>query len=160
MPVIFIGHGNPMNVLQDNAFTRDWERIGREVSRPKAILSISAHWITPGRTLVHVGERPETIHDFGGFPDEMYDQEYPAPGSPSIARETIASVASVAIGEDTEWGFDHGTWTVMKRMFPDADIPTYQLSIDYAKPPLYHYEIAKELRRLRNNGYSFSEAGM
>lgn len=152
MPVLFIGHGNPMNVLLDNSFTRDWERVGASLPRPKAVLSISAHWLTPGATKVHVAENPRIIYDFYGFPDEMYSQEYDAPGSPEYAKATSAAVTKAEIAADAGWGLDHGTWTVMKRLFPDADVPVYQMSLDYSKEPSYHYELAADLSSLRRQG--------
>ena len=152
MPVVFVGHGNPMNILSDNRFTQEWARIGRELPRPKAILSISAHWITPGKTMVHVREDPRIIYDFYGFPDEMYQQQYDVAGSSVWARRAEEAITSVDIAEDTEWGLDHGSWTVLIKMFPLADIPVFQMSIDYSKPPQFHYELTRELAALRREG--------
>ena len=152
MPVIFVGHGNPMNAVGNNEFTREWERIGRQLAKPIAVLSISAHWLTPGTTKIHVEPNPRIIYDFYGFPDELYAQRYPAPGSAIWARKAIEAISSIPVREDSDWGLDHGTWTVMKRMFPDADVPIFQMSIDYEKPPLFHYELARELIALRREG--------
>lgn len=151
MPVLFTGHGNPMNAIMRNEFSETWKRLGRELPRPKAILSVSAHWLTRG-TYVTAMERPKTIHDFGGFPKELFDAQYPAPGTPDFAKETARIVKSVTVQEDYEWGLDHGTWSVLLPMFPQADIPVFQLSIDYYKPAQYHYELAKELYELRKKG--------
>ena len=152
MPLMFVGHGNPMNAILDNSFSRTWKEIGKKLPRPKAILSISAHWITRNATKVTAMERPETIHDFGGFPEELYAQQYPAPGSPQFARETQSLVATPELGLDYDWGLDHGTWSVLKPMFPLADIPVYQLSLDYSRPPQFHYDLGQELKPLRVKG--------
>lgn len=151
MPVLFVGHGNPMNAIEDNAFSRAWTRVGSELPRPRAILSVSAHWESPG-TRVTVQERPETIHDFYGFPESLRLQTYPAPGSPALAALVREVAGTAAIGEDTEWGLDHGTWSVLKRMFPMADVPVVQLSLDQAKTPARHFDLARELRPLRDRG--------
>ncbi len=152
MPVMFVGHGNPMNAILDNSFRRTWQDIGKKLPRPQAILSISAHWITRNITKVTAMEKPETIHDFGGFPEELYRQQYPAPGSPQLARETQRMVSRPEVELDFDWGLDHGTWSVLKPMFPLADIPVYQLSLDYSQPPQFHFDLGKELRALRNRG--------
>lgn len=151
MPVLFVGHGNPMNAIEENEFSRTWREMGKVLPRPKAILCVSAHWLTKG-TYVTAMTKPKTIHDFGGFPDELFAAQYPAPGSPEMATETIRQVRTVGVKEDFEWGLDHGCWSVLKPMFPQADIPAFQLSIDYSQPPSFHYELAKELKELRNKG--------
>lgn len=151
MPVLFIGHGSPMNGIENNEFSARWEELGREIAQPKAVLVISAHWLTRG-THVTAMEKPKTIHDFGGFPDELFKVQYPAPGSPELARETQKLVTSTSVGLDHDWGLDHGTWSIVRRMYPEANIPVLQLSIDYARPAAYHYELAKELAALRRKG--------
>jgi 4,5-DOPA dioxygenase extradiol len=151
MPALFIGHGSPMNAIEDNEFSRSWKKLGSDLPHPRAILCISAHWLTKG-TKVTAASKPETIHDFGGFPDKLFAQQYPAPGSPEFAEETIKTVTSVSIEKDHEWGLDHGTWSVLLPMYPKADIPVFQLSLDYSKPPVYHYQLAKELAVLRRKG--------
>lgn len=150
LPVLFIGHGNPMNALEDNDFTRAWKNIGNSV-RPRAILCISAHWLTRG-TYVTAMDRPKTIHDFYGFPRELMEYEYQAPGSPSDAKNIIEKVNYTQVAEDHDWGLDHGTWSILAKMYPDADIPVFQMSIDIRKPMEYHYELAKELKYLREKG--------
>jgi 4,5-DOPA dioxygenase extradiol len=151
MPALFVGHGSPMNAIEDNEFSRAWAEVGRALPRPGAILCISAHWETYG-TLVTGMERPETIHDFGGFPPALYAMRYPAPGSPELARLTQAIVQKTQVRLDQTWGLDHGTWSVLCRMFPDADIPVIQLSLDQTQAPEFHYALGKELRVLRNKG--------
>ncbi len=151
MPVLFIGHGSPMNGIEDNEYSASWAKLAGEMPLPKAVLCISAHWLTQG-TLVTAMEKPETIHDFGGFPQALFDVQYPAPGSPTVAEATRQAVKSVAVKPDHEWGLDHGAWTVIRRMYPDADVPVVQLSIDYHKPPQYHYNLGKELAGLREKG--------
>lgn len=152
MPAIFIGHGSPMNALQDNDFTRMLRRWGRELPRPQAILSVSAHWLTPGLSAVGVHEKPTTIHDFGGFPAALHAMQYPAPGAPSLAREAAARVRQTRVITTTEWGLDHGSWTVLHHLFPQADVPVFQLSIDYDKPGPYHLAIGRDLAALRERG--------
>lgn len=152
MPFIFVGHGNPMNAILDNEFSREWARVGSELPRPTAILCISAHWLTPGSTQVTAMDLPETIHDFGGFPQDLFDMQYPAPGAPDYAQKTIELIRKTEVIEDYRWGIDHGTWSVLVKMFPDADIPVYQLSMDYSREPQYHYDLARELAELRNHG--------
>ena len=152
MPLMFVGHGNPMNAISDNSFTKTWKEIGTQLPRPKAILSISAHWLTRNSTKVTAMEKPETVHDFGGFPQQLYDQTYPAPGSPEFARQTQQLVPKPEIALDYDWGLDHGTWSVLLPMFPLSDIPVYQLSIDYSKPPQFHYDLGKQLKALREKG--------
>ena len=131
MPVLFIGHGSPMNAVQDNEFTRTLRGWGTQLRRPKAILVVSAHWLTPGATSVGVQERPKTIHDFGGFPKALFDMQYPAPGAPDFAREAATLVHRAKVLPSEDWGLDHGTWTVLHHLYPDADVPVFQLSIDY-----------------------------
>ncbi|WP_343691860.1 4,5-DOPA dioxygenase extradiol [Chitinophaga sp.] len=148
MPVLFIGHGSPMNGIEDTEFSRRWAQMGKEIPTPKAVLVISAHWYTQG-TKITAMEHPKTIHDFGGFPKELFAVQYPAPGNPDLARET-ASLIHASL--DHDWGLDHGTWTVVRHMYPKANIPVLQLSIDYSKGPQYHYDLAKELFALRRKG--------
>ena len=150
-PVLFIGHGSPMNGIEDNEFSSTWAKMGREIVKPKAVLVISAHWLTRG-TYVTAMEHPKTIHDFGGFPQELFDVQYPAKGNPALAEETKKIVTTTNVILDHDWGLDHGTWTVVRHMYPDADIPVLQLSIDYNRPPNYHYELAKEIASLRKKG--------
>ena len=151
MPVLFIGHGSPMNAIDDNAYHKSWQALGKKLPRPQAILSISAHWLTTG-TKVTGMSHPKTIHDFGGFPKKLFEQEYPAPGSPEFATLTKELVNYSHIQSDDTWGLDHGTWSVLLPMYPAADIPVYQLSLDYDQPPTYHYEIGKQLSKLRDKG--------
>lgn len=151
MPVLFVGHGNPMNALEKNEYHNTWSDLGKRLPRPKAILCVSAHWLSNG-TKVTAMERPKTIHDFGGFPQELFDVQYPVPGSPDFAKETQALITKTKVQSDLEWGLDHGTWSVLLPMFPKADIPVFQLSIDYTQPPQYHYDLAKELAALRKKG--------
>jgi 4,5-DOPA dioxygenase extradiol len=153
MPVWFIGHGSPMNVLEDNAFTKSLFKTASSLKeKPNAILVISAHWLTRQGTYVAVTEKPETIYDFYGFPEAMYKVQYPAPGSPTFAKEVKEIVTSTQVEEDKDWGLDHGAWTVLKHAFPDADIPVFQMSIDYSKPAEYHFKLASELQSLRKKG--------
>lgn len=151
MPAVFFGHGNPMNALLDNGYTRGWAAIGKEVPRPNAILSVSAHWYIPG-TSVTATPAPRTIHDFGGFPPELYQIDYPAPGHPALADRVRGLLAPMSVNLDEDWGLDHGTWTVLRHAFPRADIPVVQLSIDKRKPPEYHFEVGKRLAPLRDEG--------
>jgi 4,5-DOPA dioxygenase extradiol len=150
-PVLFIGHGSPMNGIEDNEFSRTWTKFGAEIPKPKAVLVVSAHWLTKG-TQITAMEIPKTIHDFGGFPKALFEVQYPAKGSPELAKETANLLQSTHIGLDHDWGLDHGTWTVVRHMYPNADIPILQLSIDYSKPPQYHFDLAKQLKALRNKG--------
>lgn len=159
MPLMFVGHGNPMNAILDNLYSRTWREIGKSLPRPKAILSISAHWNTPDTTMVTAMDRPKTIHDFGGFPPEMYEIEYPAPGLPEAARATQQAITRPPVTLDFDWGLDHGTWSVLLSMFPEADIPVYQLSIDYSRPMDFHYEIGRQLRALREQGVLIMGSG-
>ncbi len=158
MPVLFVGHGNPMNAITDNEYSRAWAEIGRKLSPPKAILCISAHWLTNG-TAVTMTAKPETIHDFGGFPDELFKVQYPAPGAPDYAKMAISNITSTKVHEDFEWGLDHGAWSIFKSMYPKADVPVFQMSIDYSKSPGYHYQLAKELTALRQKGVLIVASG-
>ena len=150
-PVLFIGHGSPMNAIEENEFVEGWEEVAKTLPKPNAILCISAHWETKG-TSVTVMEKPITIHDFGGFPRKLFEVQYPAPGSPELAREIKGIFKKTEIGLDKKWGLDHGCWSVLKRMFPDANIPVVQMSLDYSQPVQTHYELAKELSPLRKKG--------
>lgn len=158
MPALFVGHGNPMNAIEDNVFSRGMKAVGKELPKPKAILMISAHWETKG-TFVTAQEHPETIHDFGGFPPELFAAQYPAPGSKWLAEETKNTVKKTSVELNGDWGFDHGCWSVTKNMFPNADIPIIQLSLDYTKDAVYHYELAKELATLRTKGVMIIGSG-
>lgn len=153
MPVLFLGHGSPMNVILDNDYRRSWQALGKDLltryPKPELILCISAHWLTKGWCLTAM-EKPKTIHDFGGFPQELFDQQYPAPGSPEAAQEIAFQIGADL--DHTEWGLDHGTWGVLKPMFPDADIPTLQLSLDWNVHPTKHFEMGQKLRALRDRG--------
>jgi 4,5-DOPA dioxygenase extradiol len=152
MPALFIGHGSPMNALQVNDFTRTLNKIASRIARPEAILSISAHWMTEGSWVTKM-DRPKTIHDFYGFPKSLFDVQYPAPGSPELADEIIGLVSDQKIHADTEaWGLDHGTWSVMRHMYPEANIPVVQLSLHMAQPGAYHFGLGQELAKLRNRG--------
>lgn len=151
MPVLFVGHGSPMNAIEDNEFSQRWRKMAEEVPVPKAVLCISAHWLTQG-TFVTAMESPRTIHDFGGFPQELFQAQYPAPGSPELADQASSLVKSTTVGLDHDWGLDHGCWSVVKQMYPHAEIPVLQFSIDYHKPPQYHYDLGKELFELRKKG--------
>ncbi len=152
MPAIFFGHGNPLNALLSNQYTEAWSAIGNSISRPKAMLCVSAHWYLPG-TAVTAMAKPRTIHDFGGFPRELYEMEYPAPGSPELARRVRELLEPVPVQLDEErWGLDHGTWSVLCHVFPNAEIPVVQLSIDETEPPDFHYELGKRLATLRDEG--------
>lgn len=151
MPAIFFGHGNPLNALQDNTYTQGWAAIGAAIPRPKAVLAVSAHWYFPG-TSVTAMSAPRTIHDFGGFPAELYQVKYPAPGDPDLARRVRDLLAPLDVGLDQRWGLDHGTWSVLCHVFPQADIPVVQLSIDETQPPVFHYELGRRLAPLRDEG--------
>lgn len=148
--VLFVGHGNPMNAILENEITEGWRKIGQHL-QPKAILCVSAHWETRG-THVTMSPKPETIHDFGGFPPALYAMQYPAPGTPELATSVIDSVKTVSVLEDYDWGLDHGTWSVLVKMFPKADVPVFQMSLDYKLSMREHYELAKELSFLRHRG--------
>ena len=151
MPVLFLGHGNPMNAIEENQFVQGFRNIGKEVPHPNAILCISAHWLTKG-TKVTAIEMPQTIHDFGGFPQALFDVQYPAPGSPELAKETQQILSPTQVDLDDSWGLDHGAWTVIKHLYPKADVPVIQMSIDYSQPVQYHFELAKKLNALRDKG--------
>ena len=151
MPVLFLGHGSPMNAIEENEFVAGFRKISKTITKPKAILCISAHWETKG-TYVTAMEHPRTIHDFGGFPKELFEVQYPAPGSPTLAKQTKELVSKTTVALDDKWGLDHGAWSVIKHLYPDADVPTIQLSLDYTKPAKYHFELAQELSKLREKG--------
>lgn len=152
MPALFVGHGSPMNAIEDNAWSRTWREVGERLPRPAAILCVSAHWMTRGATLVHVGEQPRTIHDFGGFPAELFAQLYPAPGAPGFAEAAIGMPRSSPMRADHEWGLDHGAWSVLMHLFPQADVPVFQLSLDLSLPLQAHLDLARELKPLRERG--------
>jgi 4,5-DOPA dioxygenase extradiol len=158
MPVMFVGHGSPMNAILDNRWSRAWVELGAVLRRPNAILCVSAHWQTTG-SMVTAMERPRTIHDFYGFPDELNRTLYPAPGAPEVAGQTKALVKKTPIGLDAAWGLDHGTWSVLVRMFPRADVPVFQLSLDHTQGAAWHYELARELRPLRDRGVLIMGSG-
>lgn len=158
MPAVFFGHGNPMNALQSNAWTEAWAAIGKSIPKPKAIVCVSAHWYLQA-TLVTAMERPRTIHDFGGFPRELYEVDYPAPGDPKLAGHVRNLLASVPVGLDNRWGLDHGTWSVLCHVFPEADVPIVQLSIDETQPAKFHYDTAKRLAGLRDEGILIMGSG-
>jgi 4,5-DOPA dioxygenase extradiol len=158
MPVIFLGHGNPMNALQINDYTKTWANIGTEIPRPKAVLSISAHWYIP-RTAVTAMSAPRTIHDFGGFPQDLYNVKYPAPGDPALANRIRALLSPHSVDLDEQWGLDHGTWSVLCHIYPKADVPVVQLSIDLTKSAAFHYEIGKMLAPLREEGFLIIGSG-
>lgn len=151
MPLLFLGHGSPMNAIEDNEFVASFQKLGKDIERPSAILVISAHWETRG-TFVTAMEHPATIHDFGGFPQALFDVQYPAPGSPELAVATQQLVSHTDVQLDDKWGLDHGSWSVVKHLYPQADVPVIQMSIDYTQPASYHYELAKELAKLRHKG--------
>jgi 4,5-DOPA dioxygenase extradiol len=151
MPVLFIGHGSPMNAIEDNEFTRGWKNMLMYVPKPKAILMVSAHWETKG-TFVTALQKPQTIHDFGGFPQKLFEVQYPANGSTWLAEETQRVIQSAPVGLDTTWGLDHGAWSVLRHLYPEADVPVVQLSLDYTKNTAYHYDLAKQLQGLRQKG--------
>src|ERR1051326_3111277 len=151
LPSIFFGHGNPMNALAENAYTAAWRRMGIDLPKPRAILSISAHWFVPG-TGVTVSTSPRTIHDFGGFPRELYQVQYAAPGDPELARRVQGLLQPLPVQLDTSWGLDHGTWSVLCHVYPHADIPVVQLSIDKARPAMFHFQVGQKLAQLRDEG--------
>jgi len=151
MPVLFLGHGSPMNAIEENEFVQGWREIGKTLPKPNAVLCISAHWETIG-TFVTAMEKPKTIHDFCGFPKELYEVQYPAPGSPELAKEVRNIITKKEVGLDDKWGLDHGAWSVIKHLYPNADVPVIQMSLDNSQSPQYHYDLAKELSTLRNKG--------
>lgn len=150
-PVLFLGHGSPMNAIEENEFVEGFRKMAAIIPKPNFILCVSAHWETKG-TFVTAMENPPTIHDFGGFPKELFEVQYPAPGSPNLAKETKALVTKTNVGLDDKWGLDHGAWSVIKHLYPQADVPAIQLSLDYAQNAQYHYELARELKSLREKG--------
>ena len=152
MPVVFLGHGSPMNAIEDTEFSRAWTGLGQALPQPRAILVVSAHWMSRGTTLVNVTAQPETIHDFYGFPDALFAQQYPAPGAPEIAREVVTLLASHHGAADETWGLDHGAWTVLKFLYPEADVPVFQVSIDMTRGLDYQLEIGQALSELRDRG--------
>lgn len=151
MPVLFIGHGNPMNAIYDNSFTQSLNKLGKTLEKPNAILVISAHWQTIG-TYVSTNPWPQTIYDFGGFPKELFEVKYEPKGHPKLAKELISTVTSVAVKEKIEMGLDHGAWTVLRHIYPDADVPVFEMSIDFEKSPAFHYNLGRELGKLREKG--------
>lgn len=152
MPLVFLGHGSPMHAIEDTEFSRAWSQLGQTLPRPNAILVVSAHWMTRGTTLVDVSALPRTIHDFRGFPEELYAQQYPAQGAPELAREVVSLLASHHAAEDDTWGLDHGAWAVLKFMYPSADVPVFQVSIDMTQGLDYQLEIGASLSDLRDRG--------
>jgi 4,5-DOPA dioxygenase extradiol len=158
MPVLFVGHGSPMNGIEDNAFARGWQEVAKRLPRPKAILCVSAHWETDG-TQVTAMDQPRTIHDFGGFPRELYEIAYPAPGDPALAQELARRMTHAKVSLDRSWGLDHGCWVVLRRMFPAADVPVVQLSLDYTQPAARHYQIGVELASFRRDGVLIVASG-
>lgn len=158
MPVLFLGHGSPMNALEDNVFTRSWAMLARQSPTPRAIVAISAHWLTRGLAVTAMA-RPQTIHDFGAFPRALFEVRYPAPGSPEVAREIAEFLQPLPVQLSQDWGLDHGTWSVLVHAFPNADIPVLQLSLDRTQPLEYHYELGRKLRALRERGILFIGTG-
>ena len=151
LPVLFLGHGSPMNAIEENEFVAGFRKIGKEIPKPNAVLCISAHWETSG-TYVTAMDKPRTIHDFGGFPQELYQVQYPAPGCPDLAKETQQLVTTSQVGLDDKWGLDHGVWSVIKHLYPNADVPVIQMSLDRGRTPQQHYDLAKEIVSLRKKG--------
>jgi 4,5-DOPA dioxygenase extradiol len=151
MPAIFLGHGNPMNAIEPSRYSMAWQALGGRLPRPQAILSVSAHWLTRGSAVTAMA-KPQTIHDFGGFPQALYQVQYPAPGDPALAARVAELLAPLPVAMNQDWGLDHGTWSVLVHLFPQADIPVVQLSLDASQPPRYHYELAGKLAPLRDEG--------
>jgi 4,5-DOPA dioxygenase extradiol len=151
MPILFLGHGSPMNAIEENQFVEGFRKVGKTIPKPNAILCISAHWLTKG-TKVTAMDLPPTIHDFGGFPQALFDVQYAAPGSPELAKETQQILSPISVELDESWGLDHGAWSVIKHLYPNADIPVIQMSIDYNQPMNYHFELANKLQSLREKG--------
>ncbi len=151
MPVLFLGHGSPMNAIEENVFVQGFRQVGKEIPMPAAILCVSAHWEANG-TFVTAMEKPKTIHDFSVFPKELYEVQYPAPGNPELAKEIKDQVKKTEVGLDVNWGLDHGAWSVIKHLYPGAEVPVVQMSLDYRQPPQFHFELAKELSLLRKKG--------
>ncbi len=158
MPAVFFGHGSPMNALEDNLYTRAWARLGAELPRPRAILAISAHYYGPG-THVTAMERPPTIHDFGNFPPELHAFQYPAPGDPALAARVVELLAPLPVTADDGWGLDHGTWSVLAHVYPRADVPVVQLSMDENQPPAFHYALGQRLAALRDENVLVMASG-
>lgn len=158
LPALFFGHGNPMNAITDNGYTAVWRRIGQNTPKPRAILAISAHWFVPG-TSVTISTTPRTIHDFGGFPSELYQVQYPAPGDASLAQRVQRLLSPLEVGSDRSWGLDHGTWSVLRHLYPAADIPVVQLSIDETRPAAFHFAIGEKLAPLREEGVLIMGSG-
>ena len=158
MPVLFFGHGNPLNALDNNDYTQAWNAIGKSLPRPRAVLAISAHWYIPG-THVTTNDYPRTIHDFGGFPRPLYEMQYPAPGDRGLAGRLTTMLAPTPVLGDESWGLDHGTWAVLSHVFPDASIPVVQLSIDETEAPPFHYDLGTQLRALRDDGVLIAASG-
>lgn len=158
-PLLFIGHGSPMNAIEDTKYTREWQRMGKTLAVPRAILMISAHWITPGETRIATSKEPDMIYDMYGFPDELYQVRYSAPGSPVIAREILTTLSDFDIHNDPERGLDHAVWSVLIHLFPKQDIPVVSLSVDYDQTPEWHYEFGQKLRTLREQGILIIASG-
>ena len=158
MPAIFFGHGNPLNAILRNNYTNAWTTMGQAIPRPRAVLAVSAHWYLPG-TLVTAMTAPRTIHDFGGFPQELYAVKYPSPGDPNLAQHVKDLLAPLSVALDNHWGLDHGTWSVLCHLFPEADVPVVQLSIDETQPPAFHYELGRHLGALRDEGILLMGSG-
>lgn len=152
MPLVFLGHGSPMNAIEDTRYSRAWSELGKSLPRPRAILVVSAHWMTKGTTLVDVSAVPRTIHDFYGFPDALYREQYPAKGDPALAREVVTLLASHHGAEDDTWGLDHGAWTILKFLYPEANVPVFQVSIDMGRGLDYQLEVGRALSDLRDRG--------
>jgi 4,5-DOPA dioxygenase extradiol len=151
MPAVFFGHGSPMNALERNRYTDAWRQIGASMPKPKSVLCVSAHWMTRG-TAVTAMDKPRTIHDFGGFPQELFEVQYPAPGSPALAARVRELLAPTEVQQDQSWGLDHGTWSVLAHVYPDANVPVVQLSLDASQPTRYHYDLGARLAPLRGEG--------
>jgi len=158
MPAVFFGHGSPMHALGDDIYTQTWQALGRQLPRPQAILMVSAHWTTHG-TQVTAMAQPRTIHDFGGFPQALFDMRYRAPGSPALAQRVQQVLAPLTVGLDHDWGFDHGAWAVLGKAYPEADIPVVQLSLDLSQPPSYHFALGQKLALLRREGIMIAGSG-
>lgn len=159
MPALFVGHGSPMNAIEDNEISRNWRKVGDSLPMPRAILVVSAHWMTRGVTMANVSEKPRTIHDFGGFPDELFAQQYPAPGAPDIAAATLDLLRDHHTAPDEKWGLDHGAWSVLIKMFPKADIPVFQVSMDMTRSLEQHFDLGRDLKALRERGVMIVNSG-